>query len=150
LILLAPGVQSYSGFTSGSFFGAKANGYSISGSRPEGQALLLDDQSVQNFWGHGMGSPTLGTSLGIESVAEFQTLTGVYSAQYGGNAAAVNQVSKSGTNSFHGSAYEFLLNSDLDARNFFDKAVVPPFRRNQFGGSLGGPIKKDKAFFFVN
>ncbi len=150
LILLAPGVQSYNGFTSGSFFGAKANGYSISGSRPEGQALLLDDQSVQNFWGHGMGSPTLGTSLGIESVAEFQTLTGVYSAQYGGNAAAVNQVSKSGTNSFHGSAYEFLRNSDLDARNFFDKAAVPPFRRNQFGGSIGGPVKKDKAFFFAN
>jgi hypothetical protein len=150
LILLAPGVQTYNGFTSGAFFGAKANGYSISGSRPEGQALLLDNQNVQNFWGHGMGSPTLGTSFGIESVAEFQTLTGVYSAQFGGNGAAVNQVSKSGTNSFHGSGYEFLRNSDLDARNFFDKASVPPFRRNQFGGSVGGPVKKDKAFFFAN
>jgi hypothetical protein len=62
----------------------------------------------------------------------------------------VNAVSRSGSNSFHGSAYEFLRNSALDARNFFDGSSKPPFRQNQFGGSLGGPIKKDKLFFFVN
>ena len=61
----------------------------------------------------------------------------------------VNAATKSGTNAFHGSGYEFLRNSVLDARNFFD-ARKPPFRRNQFGGSLGGPIKKNKLFFFVN
>ncbi|HVV43980.1 MAG TPA: hypothetical protein VHC72_02215, partial [Bryobacteraceae bacterium] len=75
--------------------------------------------------------------------------TNTYSAQFGGNGAVVNAITKSGTNALHGSAYEFLRNSVLDARNFFD-AQKPPFRRNQFGGSLGGPIKKDKLFFFVN
>jgi hypothetical protein len=62
----------------------------------------------------------------------------------------VNAVSRSGTNSFHGSAYEFFRNSALDARKFIDPSTIPPFRQNQFGGSLGGPIKKDKLFFFVN
>src|SRR6202030_1142049 len=64
--------------------------------------------------------------------------------------AEVNAVSRSGTNSFHGSAYEFLRNSALYARNFFDVSRTPAFPQNQFGGSLGGPIKKDKLFFFVN
>ncbi len=62
----------------------------------------------------------------------------------------INSVTRSGTNSFHGSAYDFLRNSALDARNFFDGAAPPPFRKNQYGGSLGGPVKKDKLFFFVN
>ncbi len=77
-------------------------------------------------------------------------LTDTYSAQYGGSGAVVNATTKSGTNGFHGSAYEFLRNSALDARNFFDPPKIPEFRRNQFGGSIGGPVKKDKAFFFVN
>src|SRR5690242_19251703 len=92
----------------------------------------------------------MGTTLGIEAISEFSVLTNTYSAQFGGNGSVVNAVSKSGTNSFHGSAYEFLRNSALDARNFFDGSSAPPFRQNQFGGSLGGPIKKDKLFFFVN
>jgi hypothetical protein len=83
-------------------------------------------------------------------IAEFQTLTGTYGAQYGGNGGAINAVSKSGTNAFHGSAYEFFRNSDLDARSFFDGPSVPPFRKNQFGFSVGGPIKKNKVFFFGN
>ena len=86
----------------------------------------------------------------MDAIGEFQTLTNTYGAQYGGNGAVMNAVSKSGTNSFHGSAYEFLRNSDLDARNFTDGPAVPAFRRNQYGGTLGGPIKKDKMFFFVN
>jgi hypothetical protein len=149
LILLAPGVQQYIGQTSNAFWG-KATTYSISGSRAEGQALLMDNQDMQNFWGHGTGAPSAGTSLGVDAIAEFQTLTGVYNAQFGGAGAVMNSVSKSGTNSVHGSGYEFIRNSDLDARNFFDKAAVPPFRKNQFGGTVGGPVKKDKAFFFVN
>jgi hypothetical protein len=91
----------------------------------------------------------VGTSLGIEAIGEFQTVTNSYSAQFAGDSGVVNAVSKSGTNSFHGSAYEFIRNSALDARSFI-QSYVPPFRRNQYGGSLGGPIKKDKAFFFVN
>ena len=66
------------------------------------------------------------------------------------NGGAINAVSKSGTNSYHGSVYEFFRNSDLDARGFFDKASPPPFRKNQFGGSLGGPIRNNKIFFFAN
>src|SRR5665213_649990 len=110
------------------------------------------------FWGHATGSGAAGSSLGLEAIAEFQTLTNTYTAQFGGNGGVVNATSKSGTNSYHGSAYEFLRNSAMDSRSPFDSVVlpgnttanVPGFRRNQFGGSLGGPIKKDKAFFFAN
>ena len=155
LLTLAPGVVQIGAggagtqSTGNSFYGYE-NNYSIAGGRPEGQAFLLDNTDIQGFFAHGTGSAALGTSLGIEAIAEFQTLTNTYSAQFGGNGAVVNAATKSGTNSFHGSAYEFLRNSAMDARNFFDGRSVPPFRRNQFGGSVGGPIKKDKMFFFVN
>jgi len=122
--------------------------FSAAGARPEGQELLLDDESIVNYWKRGLGTIT-GSSLGMEAMAEFQALTNTYSAQFGGNGAVINAVSKSGTNSFHGSAYEFIRNSAMDGRGFFDPGVIP-FRRNQPGGSLGGPVKKDKAFFFVN
>ena len=147
LLTLAPGVVQQNGGQT--FFGTQSN-YSVSGSRPEGQSFLLDSTDIQNFWNHGTGSGATGTSLGIEAIAEFQTLTNTYSAQYGGNGAVINAVTRSGTNSFHGSAYEFFRNSALDARNYFDPASIPPFRRNQFGASLGGPLQKDKAFFFLN
>ncbi len=149
LILLSPGVQLVTIEASNSFFGRQAN-YSVAGGRAEGQAFLLDNQDMQNFYGHGIGASGIGTSLGVEGIAEFQTLTNTYSAQFGGNGAAINSVSKGGTNLFHGSAYEFLRNSALDARFFYDPAQIPEFRRNQFGGSVGGPVKKDKAFFFAN
>ncbi len=155
LLNLLPGVTPLPATSGvfGAFYGTQQN-YSVSGSRPEGQLFLLDDTNTANFFNHGTGSGALGTSLGIEGIAEFQTLTNTYSAQFGGNGAVVNAVTKSGTNAYHGSAYEFLRNSALDARNFFDTSNPgggpPEFRRNQFGGSLGGPIKKDKAFFFVN
>jgi Carboxypeptidase regulatory-like domain/TonB-dependent Receptor Plug Domain len=148
LITLAPGVQVAQTATT-SFYG-KGDTYSIAGGRPEGQAYLLDGTDITNFFNHGTGGGSLGTSLGIDAIAEFQTLTNTYSAQFGGNGAVVNAVSKSGTNAFHGGAFEFLRNSALDARDFFEGASPAPFRRNQFGGSLGGPIKKDRAFFFFN
>jgi hypothetical protein len=170
LIELAPGVQVINsgpggGGTSSAFYGNQTN-YTISGSRPEGQAFLLDNEDVRDFWEHGPGSATLGTALGVEALQEFQVLTNTYGSQFAGNGAVINMASKSGTNSFHGSAYEFLRNSALDARSFFDfqstgtvdangvPVVVaqqkPPFRQNQFGGSVGGPIVKDKLFFFGN
>jgi outer membrane receptor protein involved in Fe transport len=148
LILLAPGVQVYNSPTS-SFYGRNTS-YSVAGARPEGQSEILDDTDVQTYFAHGTGAGVLGTSLGIEAIGEFQTLTNTYSAQYGGNGAVVNAVTRSGTNSFHGSAYDFLRNSALDARRFIDPASPPPFRKNQFGGSFGGPIKHDRMFFFVN
>jgi hypothetical protein len=149
LILLAPGVLSYPAGGSEALTSV-ANAYSISGTRPEGYANLLDGEDVLNWWQRNAGGDVNGTSLGIEAIAEFQTLTGTYSAQYAGNGGAINAVTKSGTNGFHGSAYEFLRNSDLDTRGFFDAGSAPPFRRNQYGASLGGPIKRDKVFFFAN
>jgi Carboxypeptidase regulatory-like domain/TonB dependent receptor-like, beta-barrel len=156
LLTLAPGVQTIPA-SGGGFYGRQEN-YSVAGSRPIGQAFMIDNQNFLSFFGHATGSGSAGTELGMEAISEFQTLTNTYSAQFGGNGAVVNAASKSGSNSFHGSAYEFLRNSALDARGPFDtyikpgdtSAGPPPFRRNQFGGSLGGPIKKDKAFFFVN
>jgi hypothetical protein len=152
LVTLLPGVAGGSQIGNGGnnlLYGVE-NNFSVSGSRSEGQAYLLDNSDIQGFWNHGSGSGVMGTTLGIEAISEFSVLTNTYSAQFGGNGAVVNAVSKSGTNGFHGSAYEFLRNSALDARNFFDPHTIPAFRQNQFGGSLGGPIKKDKLFFFVN
>jgi outer membrane receptor protein involved in Fe transport len=148
LLTLAPGVQT-SNFAGSSFAGRGAQ-YSVSGSRTFGQAFLLDDTDISDFFGHGVGAGSTGTSLGIDGIAEFEVLTDTYSAQYGGSGAVLDAVSKAGTNSFHGTAFEFLRNSAIQTRNYFDPPSTPPFRRNQFGGSVGGPIKKDKAFFFVN
>jgi outer membrane receptor protein involved in Fe transport len=149
LILLAPGVATYPAGGS-SALTSVANAYSIAGARPEGYSNTLDGEDMLNWWQRNAGGDVTGTSLGIDSIAEFQTQTGTFGAQYGGNGAAIIAVTKSGTNDFHGSAYEFLRNSDLDSRGFFDAGSPPPFRRNQYGGTLGGPIKKNKVFFFVN
>ena len=149
LILLAPGAISYPAGGENALVGRAAT-FAVAGSRPEGAAILLDGEDLQNWWQRGSGSGVTGTSLGIEAIAEFQTLTNTYSAEFGGNGAVINAATKSGTNAFHGSVYEFLRNSDLDARGFFDGASVPAFRKNQYGASLGGPIKKDKVFFFLN
>jgi len=148
LIQLAPGVATVQ-WTTNSKQGRAAQ-YSVAGGRPEGQGILLDDESLQSITNNGMGSTT-GSSLGVEAIGEFQTLTNTYGAQFGGNGAVINAVSKSGTNAFHGSAFDFFRNSALDARDFFyTKSTPPAYRRNQYGGSVGGPVKKDKAFFFVD
>ena len=85
----------------------------------------------------------------IDAIQEFRVLTNNYSAQYGRNGGGTVLItSRSGSNSVHGSAFEFVRNQIFDARNFFDGKTKPTFRQNQFGGSLGGPVKKDKIFFF--
>lgn len=87
----------------------------------------------------------------VDSIEEFKVLTNNYSAEYGRSAGAqLNVVTRDGTNTLHGSAYEFLRNRKLDARNFFEGAEDVKYIRNQFGGSIGGPIRKDRAFFFAN
>ena len=151
LILLAPGVQAVTSGVQNSFYG-RAPSYSISGSRPEGQELLLDGATIQGFWGHGAGNSIIGTSLGVEGIGEFQLLTNSYSARFGGSGSVMNATTRSGTNAFHGSAYEFLGNSALDARNYFNQTPAPQdaLRLNQFGGALGGPIVKGRMFFFAN
>src|SRR5207249_9954371 len=98
-----------------------------------------------------------GTNLGVDAIKEFKIVATTFSAEYGrASGAVVSAVTRSGTNDLHGTLFEFLRNSAFDARTIFDlrdrdgdgKADLPPFRRNQFGGVLGGPIKKDKTFFF--
>jgi outer membrane receptor protein involved in Fe transport len=89
-------------------------------------------------------------AISLESIAEFRVSSSVYTADQGGSAGAiVSIVSKTGTNAFHGSAFDFLRNDVFDARSPFD-TNIPPFRLNQFGGSVGGPIKKDRTFFFAD
>ena len=93
----------------------------------------------------------LGGNMGVDSIREFSVLTDTYSAEYGRSSGGViNAITKSGTDQIHGTAFEFLRNSALDARNHFDLATIPPFRRNHFGASVGGPIRKDKLFYFAN
>jgi hypothetical protein len=90
-------------------------------------------------------------NISLETIAEFRVSSSVYTAESGGSAGAqVSVVSKSGTNTFHGGVFEFLRNDIFDARSPFDFPGVPPFRLNQFGGSLGGPIKKNRTFFFLD
>jgi hypothetical protein len=87
----------------------------------------------------------------VDAVREFSVVKDTYGAEYGKRPGAqINIVTASGTNEFHGNVYEFLRNSALDARNFFDHGNIPAFRRNVFGGSLGGPIRRDKTFLFGN
>ena len=92
-----------------------------------------------------------GQLLGVDAVREFNVISTIDSAEVGHRAGGqIRVVTASGTNSLHGSAYEFIRNNILDARNYFDQGPVPPFKRNQFGGSLGGPIRKNKTFLFGN
>jgi len=94
-----------------------------------------------------------GEFLGVDGVREFRVFTNDYNAEYGRNAGAIVQmITKSGGNNMHGSLFEFFRNDAFDAKNFFDlpNEPIPPFVRNQFGGSLGGPVVSNKTFFFVN
>ena len=149
LILLNPGViQNHNGKwgNADKGFGRR---FSISGMRGEDNSFLLDGSYINDYYRHLPAGPT-GALVGVETVREFQMLTASFSASYGRALGGVfNAVTKSGTNDWHGSVYEFLRNSALDARNFFDQASVPPFRRNHFGVTFGGPIFRDKTFFFV-
>jgi len=124
------------------------NQLTISGGRPQQNNYLINGISMNDYTNGAPGS-MVGGNLGVDAIQEFSVLTSNFSAQYGRTSGGViSAVTKSGTNAFHGSAYEFLRNSALDARNFFDGPVIPPFRRNQFGASQGGPMQKDKTFFF--
>ena len=111
LLALNPGVTQIAPGApgAGSTFYGNGTKYSIAGSRPSGQAYLLDDQDMTNFWNNGPGAGGLRTALGVEAIAEFQTLTNTYSAQYGGNGAVINASSRPGTNGFHGSAFDFFV-----------------------------------------
>jgi len=121
---------------------------SVSGARPDQNSYRLDGISINDYSNAAPGS-VLGDNLGIDAVDQVSVLGSNYPAEYGRTSGGViNAVTRSGSNSFHGDVYEFLRNSALDARNFFDGPVIPAFRRNQFGGSAGLPIQKDRTFIF--
>ena len=155
LATLQPGVDSVGSIQANTGSPDRARrGYgvqmTISGSRPTQNNYRIDGISVNDYTNGGPGSVE-GSTLGVEAVQEFSVLTSNYSAEYGRTSGGViNALTKSGTNSYHGDVYEFLRNSALDARNYFDPAQIPAFRRNQFGASLGGPIVKDRTFFFAD
>src|SRR5436190_13319623 len=135
------------------------NYFSVAGRRP-GENIFLWNGVEYPGGTNAISSTPGGVSgqlLGIEAVREFNIVPNMDAAEFGHRAGGqISIVTQSGTNNFHGSAYEFLRNSALDARNFFDRKArpddprIPPFRRNQFGGSAGGPIQKDKTFIFGN
>ncbi|MBV8807634.1 MAG: carboxypeptidase regulatory-like domain-containing protein [Acidobacteriaceae bacterium] len=139
LVMLQPGLNYETDQT-----GWMAPEWAGNGNRGQTEVAMLDnidttDAEMGNvqFW-----------NFNLDAIAEFKVLQNNYSAEYGQGAGTIVQMaSKSGTNQFHGTAFEFLRNSVLDARNFFSQSV-PPFQRNEFGGTFGGPIKKDKTFFF--
>jgi hypothetical protein len=155
LATLQPGVTSVreqQDFTNGAQRGNRGFGAQliISGGRPTENNYRIDGISMNDYSNAGPGS-VVGGNLGVDAIQEFSVLTGNYSAEYGRTAGGViNGTTRSGTNHFHGSVYEFLRNSALDAKNYFDTSSAPPFKRNQFGGSFGGPILKDRTFFFAD
>jgi hypothetical protein len=149
LAFLQPGVIAYPHRDGGSVV-AHGTAASINGQDPRSNVYLLDG-TLQNDFTNGPASSAAGTALGTESIREFRVETNSYSAEFGRNSGGqINAISKSGSNSFHGSVYEFLRNDNMDARNFFDREPIgkPEFKRNQFGATLGGPIKTDRTFFF--
>jgi len=118
----------------------------IGGLREDDNSYLYDGIETRNAW---YGAAGLQPSP--DMIQEFKVEQSGSSAQYGVGGAFVNVVTKSGTNQFHGTAYEYLRNNDLDARNYFDSlSGPPPFHQNQFGAAFGGPIKRNKMFFFLN
>jgi hypothetical protein len=129
--------------------------FSVAGKRPETNRFVIN--GIDYIGGNAPGlfitpSGAGGQLLGVDAVREYNVLQHTYGAEYGKRAGGqIAVVTSSGTNNWHGSAFEFLRNSALDARNFFDQTTsTPPFKRNQFGGTVGGPIKKDKMFIFGN
>ena len=122
---------------------------SVSGARPNASSFSLDGTDITGPIGL-LPSGASGSQLGIEAVREFKMLTSNYTAEHGrAGGAAIVAVSQSGTNGFHGSLYEYHRNDNLDAREFFT-SEKEEYKQNQFGASLGGPVARDRAFFFVS
>jgi hypothetical protein len=122
--------------------------FHVSGGRGDANSFLIDGVETRSTW---FNSPSV--LLSVDAIQEFKIEKNLFSAEYGQGSGLVNLVSKSGSNEIHGSAYEFLRNDALDAANFFDNYFgkgKAPFRQNQFGAAVGGPIRKNKIFFFAD
>ena len=151
LILLSPGASSGSaGNLTSSPYAIRGNtNISVNGSSPQNNSYLIDGIFNRNLWLN-----TLIMVPTVDSIQEFRVLTSNYSAEFGASAGAITVVqTKSGSNAFRGSAYEFLRNDKLDANSFFNNrlgAPKPAFRRNEFGATMGGPVRHDSTFFFAD
>jgi hypothetical protein len=147
LATLVPGTTTDNGGFANNQFGSPFSdaSYAANGARTASNNTLIDGVDARNmtFGGFSVSPPP-------DAVQEFKVQTNIYDAAFGKTAGStINLVTKSGTNDFHGNAYEFLRNDVFDARNFF-ATDIPEYRRNQFGGTFGGPIRKNKLFFFLN
>ena len=155
LLTLNPGVVNFTPQKTGGIGVSNSttgNNFAVSGNRPQQNLFLLNGVeytgAAENNMQPGGTSQQL---LGVDAVREFNVLRDSYGAEFGKRPGGqVIIVTQSGSNQIHGSAYEFLRNNALDAPNYFDQGSAPPFQRNQFGGSLGGPIQRDKTFLFGN
>ena len=161
LLALQPGVvSSPSGMTgayAGSFISAgfavppvsgdlNSGAFSVNGMRESANGFILNGVLVQE-----VGYSGAGAIPNLDSIAEFRILTNNTDAEYGNYAGAqINVVTKSGTNQWHGNVFEFLRNTDLDAKNYFDVGNRGAYNQNQFGGTFGGPVIRDKIFFFAD
>src|SRR5205809_301194 len=156
LALLQPGVVSVgAGQGSPAFDFGTGVRFNVNGSRAYANSFLLDGTDIND---HANGTPggSAGTNLGVDGIEEFKINTAVSPAEYGRSSGGViSAVTRSGTNDLHGTLFEFTRNNALDSLGYFDQVShggtgsVAPYKRNQFGGALGGPIKKDRTFFFV-
>ena len=155
LLTLNPGVVNFTDEKTGGIGVSNSttgNNFAVSGNRPQQNLFLLNGVeftgAAENNMQPGGAS---GQLLGVDAVREFNVLRDSYGAEYGKHPGGqVIIATGSGSNQLHGSVYEFLRNSALDAPNYFDQGSAPPFQRNQFGAALGGPIRKDKTFLFGN
>ena len=156
LLPLNPGVVNFTFEKTGGIGvsnSTNGNNFAVSGNRPQQNLFLLNGVEYTGAAENNMQpAGTSGQLLGVEAVREFNVLRDSYGAEYGKRPGAqVAIVTRSGTNQWRGSAFEYLRNNALDSRNYFDIGASPPgFQRNQFGASLGGPIQRDKTFLFMN
>jgi hypothetical protein len=155
LLTLNPGIVNFTSQKTGGTGisnSTTANNFAVSGNRPQQNLFLLNGVeytgAAENNMQPGGAS---GMLLGVDAVREFNVQRDSYSAEFGKRPGGqVIIVTQSGSNQWHGSVFEFLRNNVLDAPNFFDQGSAPPFQRNQFGASVGGPVRRDKTFFFAN
>ena len=161
LLALQPGVVSQTSGMTGAYAGAflsatfaipqvsgdlSGGQLSVNGQREGANGFILNGVTVQET-----GFSGAGAIPNLDSIAEFRILTNNFDAEYGNySGGQINVVTKSGTNGWHGNAFEFLRNTNLDAANFFQSGQRGSYHQNQFGGTFGGPIKKDKVFFFAD
>jgi hypothetical protein len=155
LLPLNPGVVNFTSQKTGGTGisnSSTANNFAVSGNRPQQNLFLLNGIEYTGAAENNMQpGGTSGMLLGVDAVREFNVQRDSYSAEFGKRPGGqVLIVTRSGSNQWHGSAFEFLRDNVLDAPNFFDQDSAPPFQRNQFGASLGGPLRTDKTFLFTN